>query len=85
MEIKVKYFAKYREQLGLSEEQIRCSETRQDIDSLKRLLASRGRNWKSIFENNTQLLVAINQEIIKTNSTLKSGDEVAFYPPVSGG
>ncbi len=82
--LKLKYFARYREALGLSEENLEVEQTCLVTDVIK-LLADRNGKWKEIFSQNGKLLVAVNHELVSIQYSLQDGDELAFYPPVSGG
>ncbi|MFT6985953.1 MAG: molybdopterin synthase sulfur carrier subunit [Psychromonas sp.] len=81
--IKVLFFAQLREQLTTSELHLPSSENC-NIETLLRNLKARDQNWQRVLSGNT-LLVAVNQTICNDNSALQSGDEVAFFPPVTGG
>ncbi|HIG79327.1 MAG TPA: molybdopterin converting factor subunit 1 [Cycloclasticus sp.] len=77
MSIKVLYFASLRERLGCSEELI-------SEDGLSTV----GDVWQRVSDgkNVTQrVLYSINQEYAQADSLVKAGDEVAFFPPVTGG
>ena len=81
--IKVVFFAALREQLD-------CSELSLSLDNLttvadiKNHLASKNNHWKKVFDNSA-LLSAVNHDMANNEQTVKSGDEVAFFPPVTGG
>lgn len=81
--IKVLFFAKLRDQLGVSELQL-TSEKNPDINSLLHNLKTQDQHWSSVL-NNKQLMVAVNQTMSTSNCSLQDGDEVAFFPPVTGG
>jgi len=77
------YFARLGEQLKTSSEQISLNDmstVRQLVDHLQ----SRGKPWSSEFENG-RVLVAINQEMSGFDSAIEESDEIAFFPPVTGG
>ena len=76
MNITVKYFASLREQLGKSEEMIILSESVPVATIWQNVSGS------SETEN---ILMAINMEYVKSDAIVKEGDEVAFFPPVTGG
>lgn len=80
--IKVLFFASYRERLGCSE--LLLDSTASTILDLKTELAERGEIWKDVLLDR-KTLVAVNQAISKESTPLSDGDEVAFFPPVTGG
>jgi len=77
MSIKVLYFASLKEQFGCSEEQLNVGN-----------LSTVGEVWQQVSaEQNVpqHVLFAVNQEYAQLDTLIKSGDEVAFFPPVTGG
>lgn len=84
MKVTVKYFARFRETLACSEETIDIKQNAQ-LKDLIESLASRKGDWQIIFSNNKSLLFAVNQTIAKPETMLSENDEIAFYPPVTGG
>ncbi|WP_372880719.1 molybdopterin synthase sulfur carrier subunit [Psychromonas sp.] len=81
--IKILFFAQIRDQLGVSELQL-PSQDNSDIESLLNTLKARDNNWASVLSRG-KLMVAVNQSMCSDNMQLKAGDEVAFFPPVTGG
>jgi len=81
--IKVLFFASIRDQLGVSELAVPSAENN-DLSTLIKNLKARDKNWLSVFSKGT-LMVAVNQTMQPENVPLCSGDEVAFFPPVTGG
>ena len=78
------YFARLAEILGAKSETIDL----QDCDTVGDLVAqlrSRGEPYDSAFDGETQVLVAINQEMSEPDSRISNTDEIAFFPPVTGG
>lgn len=56
------------------------------VAGLKQQLAAQDPHWQSVLEQEaSQLLAAVNQEMGNDDSSLKDGDEVALFPPVTGG
>lgn len=83
--IDVLYFARFREKLGVEREQIALSSPQQTVAMVMQELSARGDNWSDIFNGTQQVLVAVNQEMVKADAVLNDGDEVGFFPPVTGG
>jgi len=81
--IKVVFFAALREQLDCSELTIN-SEKISTVADLKHQLASKNEQWGTLF-NNTSLLSAVNHDMVDNTHKINAGDEVAFFPPVTGG
>ncbi len=80
MNITVKYFASLREQLGKSEETLTLSDEISIAEVWQNVSGSISENIES--EN---ILMTINMEYVKSDALVKTGDEVAFFPPVTGG
>lgn len=79
--IRVQYFARYREVLGLDEEVL--AQSFNSVAQLREYLLSRGEAWQVLAESS--LMCARNQELCSLNEPLADGDEVAFFPTVTGG
>ena len=82
--INILYFARLKDILGCGEETLPYSNDINTAGKLLAVLKARGEPWHDTLSN-SQLLVAINQEMASPESALSSGDEVAFFPPVTGG
>ena len=82
--LNVLYFARLREELGLASEQIGPDRECGTVGALASALAARGGAWKSLAQGGN-VRVAVNQEIANSSTPLKAGDEIAFFPPVTGG
>lgn len=83
MKVKVLYFAGLREQLGTSGEDLEASPT--TVAGLRAMLMARGGAWQSALAQGKALRVAVNQEMAQPTTSIKPGDEIAFFPPVTGG
>lgn len=79
------YFASLREALKTEKEQLQLPEDVNTILDLKSYLSARGDIWLETFSNNITLLVSVNQQMAADESPVRDGDEVAFFPPVTGG
>jgi molybdopterin synthase sulfur carrier subunit len=80
--ITVLYFARLREELNRDSESI---DLVPDMRSLVDILQARAGVWAEIFGNDQLLLMSVNQEMADLDTQLAGGDEVAFFPPVTGG
>ena len=80
--LKVLFFAQTRELIGIDE--IVLEQDFATADELREHLSQKGDKWALALEKG-KLLVAINQTLMPLESTIKSGDEIAFFPPVTGG
>ncbi|NIR60485.1 MAG: molybdopterin converting factor subunit 1 [Gammaproteobacteria bacterium] len=77
MTISVKYFASLRERMGRSEDAVEAEAVRTVEDVWQRVS-----NGEPLPEN---VLAAVNMEYSETSRAVEDGDEVAFFPPVTGG
>jgi molybdopterin synthase sulfur carrier subunit len=83
MKIRVLFFARLREQLGSSGEEVDTADGA-SVATLRAQLASRSAAWREALEARN-LRIAVNQDMAAADQVLKAGDEVAFFPPVTGG
>ena len=83
--IRIFYFAHLRERLDTGSEQLDLPAGVRDIAGLRLFLHRRGGIWQEIFAARNLLLAAVNQEMAAPESAVREGDEVAFFPPVTGG
>lgn len=81
---KVVYFASLRERLGVAEESVALDADMSVADLVQRLVELHGETWKAVFHD-SQVMVAINQEMADQTMMVSDTDEVAFFPPVTGG
>jgi sulfur-carrier protein len=85
MKVKVLYFAGLREQLGSPGEDLDLSAAVSTVAGLRSHLMARGGAWQSALAQGKALRVAVNQEMAQPTTPVKPGDEIAFFPPVTGG
>ncbi len=83
--VTILYFARLRESLGKSSEQLELPPEVTDIGSLQRLLAARGGAWAEELAAGRNVRAAVNLAMAPPDAAVKAGDEVAFFPPVTGG
>lgn len=80
---KILYFARLGEQLKRSSEDLPLG-GKHTVWQLVEHLRGRGEPWSSEFESG-RVLVAVNQEMSDFDSAISDSDEIAFFPPVTGG
>lgn len=83
--IKVLYFARLKESLSYSEEDIQLPDDIHTVASLKQYLTQRGEPWATLFAASANTRAAINHQLVDNQARIQAGDEVAFFPPVTGG
>ena len=82
--VDIRYFARLSESLGRKTEQLDATEIH-SVAEIVALLAARGGLWQTQFSGNSAVLVAVNQQMATFDSIVQAGDEIAFFPPVTGG
>lgn len=85
MKITILYFARIKEVVNYSSEDVVLPEAVETIVALKSWLSGRGETWKNLFQGGGVVRAAINHELVDDMATFEEGDEVAFFPPVTGG
>ncbi|WP_419903806.1 molybdopterin converting factor subunit 1 [Kiloniella sp.] len=83
--MKILYFAWLRTSIGKSSEEIAPPAEVKTIDDLLNWLPSLGENYTSALEKRDLLRIAVNQEYADLDQEIKTGDEIALFPPVTGG
>jgi molybdopterin synthase sulfur carrier subunit len=84
MLINLKYFASVREALG-GGEQVELPAGTRTVGDVRAWLLARGEPWASALAEGRALRMACNQRMCDAASPVGPGDEVAFFPPVTGG
>ena len=85
MTVNVIYFARLRESLGKSSERIALPSDVKNLADLRELLRGRGGAWATELGEGTSTRAAVNQDMAKSDTAINDGDEIAFFPPVTGG
>lgn len=84
MHIHLLYFAGLREALGVTTETLELPAGIETVTALRELLAARGAPWIALVTTKN-LRAAVNQQMAEQDTRIQAGDEVAFFPPVTGG
>lgn len=79
------YFARLRENLSIEREEIELPSHIGTIADLTGWLGERGPEWKEELNLSGRMRCAVNQEIAKPETQVHDEDEVAFFPPMTGG
>ena len=83
--MKLLYFAWLREKTGVAEEDATPPGGARDVAALIQWLKGRGGGFAEAFEDLSLVRVAVNQEYVTLDHPVGLEDEVAFFPPVTGG
>jgi molybdopterin synthase sulfur carrier subunit len=85
MKVKLFYFAKVREAIGIDREELDLESDIKTVSDLIELLKGRGSHWQDMFSMSTTFRMAVNQEMVEATHKISANDEVAFFPPITGG
>lgn len=83
--IKILYFARIKEAIGIGDESLALPASVRDISGLTSWLRKRGDRWESELAPGKALRVAVNQTMVGMENQIHDGDEIAYFPPVTGG
>ena len=82
--IVVRFFASVRESLGIETTDLEGDGIRTVVDVIDALVAREGGAFRDVLTQEKPL-IAVNQVMVKPDAPVRAGDEVAFFPPVTGG
>ncbi|MFT5486196.1 MAG: molybdopterin synthase sulfur carrier subunit [Paracoccaceae bacterium] len=83
--MQVLYFGWVKSRIGIGKEELSPPPEVTNVASLIDWLKGRGDGYANAFEDSTALRVAVNQEIAQLDAPIADGDEVAVFPPMTGG
>ena len=83
--MKIIYFSWLKEILGTSSENIKLPSNIKNIDNLIKWLSAKSMKHRKVFLKSKSIRCAVNHQIVNKNSKIKSKDEIAFFPPFTGG
>jgi sulfur-carrier protein len=83
--MKLLYFAWLRTRIGAAEETLDPPASVRTVAALVDWLAARGPNFADALKNRKLVRIAVNKEYVGWDHALRPGDEVALFPPVTGG
>ncbi len=85
MKLKVLYFARLRERLGVTEETVELPDGMGMVAMLLDVLRARGGVWAEELAAGKNFRVAVNQDMAGMEAPIEDSNEVAIFPPVTGG
>ena len=86
MNLKLLFFASLREQFEFSQKEISLTkQVRTAEEFLLDMSKQIGGDWVDLFENKNMYKLAINQELSSWKDPIHEGDELAIFPPITGG
>ena len=83
--VTILYFARLKEALGVGREELALPRNVADIGGLREVLMQRGGAWSQELGTSRNVRAAVNQDMAGVETPVKDGDEIAFFPPVTGG
>jgi sulfur-carrier protein len=83
--MRILYFAWLRARIGCAEEEVVLPPTIRDVGELLDWLRARGPRYTEALRDLSVVRVAVNREYVGREHPLRDGDEVAIFPPVTGG
>lgn len=83
--MKILYFAWLRQRTGIGEEEVAPPDSVRDVGSLVDWLKQRSPEFAEALQDTSALRVAVNQEFADFDTALTGNDEVALFPPMTGG
>ena len=85
MAIRLRLFASIREHTGVEEESLELPQGVQTLGALRERLRERGPGWAECLDKSKAVRGAVNQRMANDDEPVHDGDEIAFFPPVTGG
>ncbi len=79
------YFAWLKQRTGIAQEEVSPPASVKDVATLLAWLKSRGPGYALALKDLSVVRVAVNQEYVKADHPVRGSDEVALFPPVTGG
>ena len=83
--MKILYFSWIKDKIGKTHEEIQIKDNIKTIDDLIKLLKDSNENYQEVFKDTSSIKVSINMETADFKDQINNNDEVAFFPPMTGG
>ncbi len=82
--VKVLFFASVRDRLGCSELNIELPVEARTVATFTDMVMRRGEVYAGVLSDQ-RIMIAVNQELANPEMVIEDGDEIAYFPPVTGG
>ena len=83
--MKILYFSWIKDKLGKSHEEIQLNDNIKTINDLVTSLKQSNEDYLDVFKDTSSIKVSINMETAEFEDRIHDNDEVAFFPPMTGG
>tara|TARA_B100001027_G_scaffold188360_1_gene141420 strand:+ start:69 stop:320 length:252 start_codon:yes stop_codon:yes gene_type:complete len=83
--MKILYFSWIKDKLEKSHEEIQLNDNTKTVNDLITLLKKNNENYEDVFKDTSSIKVSINMETARFEDSIHDNDEVAFFPPMTGG
>ena len=83
--MKILYFSWIKDKLGKSHEEMQLNDNIKTVNDLIILLKKNNENYEDVFKDTSSIKVSINMETARFEDSIHDNDEVAFFPPMTGG
>ena len=83
--MKILYFSWIKDKLGKSQEMVQIDNNIKNVENLIEFLKNKNEDYMKVFNDTTSIKVSINMEIASMNDNINDEDEIAFFPPMTGG
>ena len=83
--MKILYFSWIKDKIGKTHEDIQIKDNIKTIDDLITLLMNIDKNYEEVFKDTSSIKVSINMETADFKDQINNNDEIAFFPPMTGG